>query len=52
MLETGAALADVRHYRLLTPAQARNLAPRDATELRANDLVQYESADRKTARKY
>ena len=50
--ETGAALADVRHYRLLTPAQARNLAPRDATELRADDLVQYESEDRKTARKY
>ncbi|HYC65453.1 MAG TPA: hypothetical protein VEC14_12040, partial [Reyranellaceae bacterium] len=50
--EVGAALADVRHYRLLTPRQARELAPRDATELRADDLVQYESEDRKTARKY
>ena len=37
-------LDDVRHYRLITPAQARRLMPRDATELRADDLVQYESA--------
>jgi hypothetical protein len=50
--EVGAALADVRHYKLLTAAQAKALAPRDETELRADDLVQYESADRKTARKY
>ncbi len=50
--EVGAAVDDVRHYRLITPAQARRLMPRDATELRANDLVQYESADRKTARNY
>ena len=33
-----------RTHRLLTPVQARNLMPRDATELRADDLVQYESA--------
>jgi len=50
--EVGAALCDVRHYPLVTPAQARRLMPRDATELRADDLVQYESADRRTARKY
>ncbi|MBS0521165.1 MAG: hypothetical protein JSR90_20855 [Proteobacteria bacterium] len=50
--EVGAAVDDVRHYRLITPKQARRLMPRDATELRANDLVQYESADRTTARKY
>jgi hypothetical protein len=50
--EVGAALDDVRHYPLITPAQARGLAPRDATELRADDLVQYESSDRKTARRY
>jgi hypothetical protein len=42
----------VRHYRLITPAQARRLMPRDATELRADDLVQYESRDRKRARRY
>ena len=50
--EVGAALCDFRHFRLITPAQARALAPRDATELRADDLVQYESADRKRARRY
>jgi hypothetical protein len=50
--ETGAALCDVKHYKLLTPAQARALAPRDATEMRADDLVQYESRDRKRARRY
>ena len=36
----------------ITPVQARNLMPRDATELRADNLVQYESADRKRARRY
>jgi len=50
--DVGAALDDVRHYSLITPAQARRLAPRDATELRADDLVQYESRDRKRARRY
>ena len=50
--EVGAALDDVRHYRLISSAQARRLAPRDATELRADNLVQYESRDRRTARKY
>jgi hypothetical protein len=50
--EVGAALCDVRHFRILTPAQARRLLPRDETELRADDLVQYESADRRRARRY
>ncbi|MFI5000230.1 MAG: hypothetical protein ACHQK9_10175 [Reyranellales bacterium] len=50
--EVGAALDDVRHYRLISSAQARRLATRDATELRADNLVQYESRDRRTARKY
>ncbi len=50
--EVGAALCDVPHYRLITPAQARALMPRDATEMRADDLVQYESADRRRARRY
>lgn len=48
----GASLEDTPHHRLITPAQARNLRPRDATEMRADDLVQYESADRKRARRY
>ena len=51
--EVGAALCDVRHYKLITAAQARRLMPRDATELRADDLVQYESRrDRRRARRY
>jgi hypothetical protein len=50
--EVGAALCDYTHYRLITPAQARALAPRDATELRADNMVQYESRDRKRARRY
>ena len=50
--DVGASLEDTPHHRLITPVQARNLMPRDATELRADDLVQYESADRKRARRY
>jgi hypothetical protein len=50
--EVGASLEDTQHHRLITPAQARNLMPRDATELRADNLVQYESADPKRARRY
>ena len=50
--EVGAALCDVPHYRLVTPAQVRALTLRDATEMRADDMVQYESADRKSARRY
>lgn len=50
--DVGAALDDARHYPLITPAQARALTPRDATELRADDLVQYENADRRRARRY
>jgi hypothetical protein len=42
----------VKHFRILTRAQERRLLPRDATELRADDLVQYESADRRRARRY
>lgn len=50
--EVGAALCDVPHYRLISPAQARVLMPRDATEMRADNMVQYESRDRKRARRY
>jgi hypothetical protein len=50
--EVGGALDDARHYRLIAPAQMRWLMPPDATVMRADDLVQYESRDRKTARKY
>jgi hypothetical protein len=50
--DVGASLEETPHHRLITPAQARNLMPRDATELRANDLVQYESVNRNRARRY
>ena len=50
--DVGAALDDSRHYRLITPAQQRWLMAPDATVLRADDLVQYESQDRKIARRY
>ncbi len=50
--EVGAALCDVPHFRLITPAQARALMPRDATELRADNMVQYDSRDRRRARRY
>jgi hypothetical protein len=50
--EAGAALCDIRHFRLLTRTQERRLLPRDETEMRADDLVQYDSADRGRARRY
>lgn len=50
--DVGAALDDAPHHRLITPAQTRTLMPRDDMEMRADDLVQYESADRKRARRY
>lgn len=50
--DIGAALDDARHYRLIAPAQMRWLMAPDATVMRADNLVQYESRDRKTARKY
>ncbi len=50
--DVGAAVDDARHYRLITPAQMRWLMAPDATVMRADNLVQYESRDRKTARRY
>lgn len=50
--DVGAALDDTRHYRLISPAQEKILAPRDATEMRADDLVQYENRNRRIARNY
>jgi hypothetical protein len=50
--DVGAAVDDARHYRLITPAQMRWLMAPDATVMRADNLLQYESRDRKTARRY
>lgn len=50
--EIGAALDDHPHHRLITAAQARNLAPRDSFEMKADELVQHESADRRRSHWY
>jgi hypothetical protein len=50
--EVGAAVDDARHYPLISPAQARGLAPRDAMELRAGDMIEYEAPDRERAWRY
>jgi hypothetical protein len=50
--QVGASLEDTPHHRLITAVQARNLTRRDETEMRADDMVQYESADRRRARRY
>jgi len=50
--DVGAALCDVRHYKLLTKTQIRALTPRDAIETLADDMVQYENKDRVRARRY
>ncbi len=51
--EVGAALCDVRHFRLVTPAQARRLTPRDAIEMKADAIIQYRSRrDPRRAQRY
>jgi hypothetical protein len=50
--DVGAALCDVRHFKLLTQTQIRALTRRDAIETLADDMVQYENKDRVRARRY
>ncbi|MGE0152715.1 MAG: hypothetical protein AB7R90_08850 [Reyranellaceae bacterium] len=50
--EIAAALDDAPHAPLVTPAQARGLRRRDATELRANGLRQFKAPDRASAERY
>jgi hypothetical protein len=50
--EVGAACDDARHYSLLTRAQAGNLTPRDAMEMRAGKMLQFRARDRKTSLRY
>lgn len=50
--EVAEALDDIRHYPLLTPAQARRLKPRDAMEVRAGKMLQYAAPNAKIARRY
>lgn len=39
--DTGAALDDSRHYKLITPALAKTLKHRDALQMRANKLTEH-----------
>lgn len=50
--EIADALDTVRHFPLVTPAQARRLKKRDAMEMRAGKLLEYRAPDRKTALRY
>lgn len=50
--EVAGMLDSVRHHRLLSPAQARQLRRRDAMEMRANNLRQYRAPDRASAERY
>lgn len=50
--EVAEALDTIRHFPLMTPAQARRLRPRDAMEVRAGTLLEYPAPDAKSARRY
>src|SRR6185369_2368927 len=45
--EVGAALTDVRHYPVATPAQIRRLTVRDEMEVRGDAMRQYEKPERR-----
>jgi hypothetical protein len=46
------ALDRIRHFDIVTPAQAKRLRARDAMELRAGKMVEFAAPDAKTARRY
>jgi hypothetical protein len=50
--EIAEAIDEIRHYPLLTPAQARRLRPRDAMEVRAGKMIQFAAPSAKLARRY
>jgi hypothetical protein len=50
--DVGAACDDARHYSLLTRAQAKTLSPRDALEVRAGNMLQFRTRNRKTSPRY
>jgi len=45
--DVGAALTDVRHYPVATPAQIRRLTQRDAMEVRADGIREFEKTERR-----
>ncbi len=50
--EVAGMLDGVRHYRLLSAVQARQLRRRDRLEMRANELRQYRAPDKESAERY
>ena len=50
--DVAGSLDEVRHYPLLSAAQARGLRPRDEMERRAGRMLQYHAPDKKSARRY
>jgi hypothetical protein len=50
--DVGAALTDVPHLPVLTPAQLRRLAPRDGIEVEADGIKQFERSNNKHSRKH
>lgn len=50
--DVAAAVDSVRHWRLITPAQARALRKRDAFELEAGRLLEYPAPDRRSGERY
>ncbi len=50
--EVAEAVDTIRHYPLLTAAQARRLKPRDPTEVKAGKVVQFAAPDAATALRY
>jgi hypothetical protein len=50
--DVAGACDDAKHYALLSSAQIRKLRPRDAMEIRAGKLLEYNAPNRKTASRY
>lgn len=50
--EVAAAIDEVRHYPLVTPAQARKLKRRDAMERRAGKILEYRAPNSRAAQRY
>ncbi|MFY9288234.1 MAG: hypothetical protein WAO98_07000 [Alphaproteobacteria bacterium] len=50
--DVAAALDGIRHYKLVTAQQAKNLRHRDSVEIRAGDILQYKAPNKKAAKMY
>ncbi len=50
--DVAAALDGIRHFKLITPRQRKNLRQRDAVELRAAHVLQYKAPNKLVAKRY